>query len=236
MITAPDTVSGRVIRSSDTESLPVRCLWVATGNNIMMTGEMARRAVLIRMDANMEHPEEGRVFRHPDLMGWARAHRSELVWAALVLVQAWVAVDRPRGAKRKGSFDSWAETMGGILEIAGIGGFMENNDKLRALADVEGDAWAAFVSAWYDRHETSSVAAGELQFIAEEHLGRVVDWGNPGRSRATKWGTVLRCKAWHAIIAGYKITSAGQSTELLSGGWFHWRRMGTAREPAIGGS
>ena len=208
MITAPDTVSGRVIRSSVVESIPVRNLWIASGNNVAMTDEMARRTLLIRMDANMEHPEEGREFRHPHLMEWATEHRSELVWAALILVQAWVAAGRPRGSKTKGSFASWAETMSGILEIVGIGGFMENNDKLRALADIEGDAWRSFVTAWFQCHGTAAVGAGDLQSLAEQHLDRVVDWGNPGRSRATKWGTVLRSKR-DSVIAGYKITHSG---------------------------
>ncbi len=39
--------------------MPVRSLFIATGNNIELSSEITRRCVLIRLDANLEHPEEG---------------------------------------------------------------------------------------------------------------------------------------------------------------------------------
>jgi hypothetical protein len=208
MLTAPDTITDRVIRTSETVTVPVRNLWIANGNNVSLTKEMARRSLLIRMDANMEHPEEGREFRHLNLMEWAAEHRGELVWAALVMVQAWVAAGCHPGSKRKGSFDSWAATMSGIFETVGIPGFMENNDKLRQLADVESDAWTALVEAWLEQFGTASVGAGDLLPFAEEYLAQVVDLEGYGQAKSTKWGMTLRTKRG-AVISGYKITSAG---------------------------
>ena len=228
MLTAPDTVKDRIIRSSETVAVPVRNLWIATGNNMRLSNEMARRSVLSRMDANMERPEEGREFLHPRLMEWAREHRSELVWAALVMVQAWVAAGCPRGSKRKGSFDSWAETMSGIFEVVGIKGFMDNNDKLRQLSDVEGEAWKMFVEAWLETHGTSAVGAGELLDLAEEHLGQVVNLGSYGQSRSTKWGTTLRAKRG-AVIAGHKITPDGTKQRAAQ-----WRLVPVNQEGAKG--
>ena len=36
--------------------LPIRCVWIATGNNPEFSNEMARRLVRIRLDANVERP------------------------------------------------------------------------------------------------------------------------------------------------------------------------------------
>jgi hypothetical protein len=158
------------------------------------------------MDAGLEHPEEGRVFRHDQLIEWAEVHRGELVWAALVLVQAWVAAGMPAGSKSKGTFERWARTMGGILEVCGIPGFLGNNDKLRAYSDPEGDAWLAIVTAWSEQYGEKSVGAGELLSIAEEHLPDLAD--SYGTGRSTKWGTMLRSKR-DAVIGGKRIVSAG---------------------------
>ncbi len=78
-------------------------------------------------------------------MRWAREHRQVLVWGALVLIQAWIAAGRPAGRKRLGSFESWSETMGGILEVVGVPGFLENQDKLRAQSDAQRAPWRTFV-------------------------------------------------------------------------------------------
>lgn len=56
-------------------ALPNRALWVATGNNLTFSKELARRVVWIRLDANVEHPETRTGFRHADLLAFARAAR-----------------------------------------------------------------------------------------------------------------------------------------------------------------
>ena len=131
-ITAPDTWADRLLGTSETVHLPVRCAWIATGNNPALSDEMARRAVRIRLDARVEQPHlrEPKAFKHADLSGWAAAHRHELVWAALVLGRAWVAAGRPPGQRTIGSFESWARVVGGVLETAGIPGFLGNLQEL----------------------------------------------------------------------------------------------------------
>ncbi len=206
MITAPDIYEGRIVGSSQTVAIPVRCLWLATGNNVQVSHEMARRCVLIRLDAGIEHPEDRREFRH-SLPDWAYLHRSELVWAALVLVQNWIAKGMLPGSKTKGSFESWARTIGGILEAAGIPGFLENTDTLRAQSDSEQDDWRGLVEAWWDKNADERVGARDLLSLAEAHLA---DLGEEGRSRSTAWGSRLRSKVDN-VVNGKRIVDAGKS-------------------------
>ena len=42
--------------------------------------------------------------------------------------------------------------MGGILEVAGIPGFLGNQDKLRAQSDAQSAPWRTFVEAWWDKY------------------------------------------------------------------------------------
>ena len=156
----------RILGASEMARLPIRCVWIATGNNPEFSNEMARRLVRIRLDAHVERPWQRGSFRHPDLMTWVRANRARLVAACLTLCQAWIAAGRPRGQKSIGSYENWAGVIGGILETAGIEGFLGNLDEMMAASDAEGSAWAAFVTGWWYRYGTAEVKAGDLYEIA----------------------------------------------------------------------
>ena len=106
----------RILGTSDTVRLPIRCVWIATGNNPTLSAELTRRAVRIRLDAKLDRPWLREGFRHADLRAWASTHRGELVWAALVLGRAWIVAGRPQGAGVLGMFEQWSRVMGGILE------------------------------------------------------------------------------------------------------------------------
>ena len=190
-ITAPDAWADRLLGTSETVHLPVRCAWIATGNNPALSDELARRAVRIRLDAQVEQPHlrEPKAFRHGDLSGWAAAHRHELVWAALVLGRAWVAQGRPPGARDLGSFESWARVVGGVLETAGIGGFLGNLQELYERANEERAAWVAFVGAWWDTFGSAPTLVKDLfPLVAESEI----PWpsATPRRSTAapSRWG------------------------------------------------
>jgi hypothetical protein len=156
----------RVLGASEMTRLPIRCLWIATGNNPEFSNEMARRLVRIRLDANVEQPWQRAGFRHPDLMVWIRANRARIVAACLTLCQAWIAEGKPRGTKTIGSYENWAQVIGGVLDIAGIPGFLGNLEDMMAASDSEGAGWSAFIAAWWDRFGTAPVGAADLFDIA----------------------------------------------------------------------
>jgi putative DNA primase/helicase len=156
----------RVLGQSEMTRLPIRCLWIATGNNPEFSNEMARRLVRIRLDANVERPWQRAGFRHPDLMVWIRANRARIVAACLTLCQAWIAAGKPRGTKTIGSYENWAQVIGGVLETAGIPGFLTNLEDMMAASDSEGAGWSAFIAAWWDRFGTAEVLAADLFDVA----------------------------------------------------------------------
>ncbi len=156
----------RILGISETIRLPIRCTWIATGNNPEFSNEMARRLVRIRLDARVDQPWRRDAFRHPDLMGWVRANRARLVAACLTLCRAWISAGRPRGQRSIGSYEAWAQTMGGILEVAGIKGFLENLDDMMAASDSEGAMWRGFISSWWDRFGTAEVGSSDLYDLA----------------------------------------------------------------------
>ena len=153
--------------------LPIRCMWIATGNNPAFSNEMARRLVRIRLDARVDQPSRRESFRHPDLMGWVRANRGKLVAACLTLCQAWVAAGRPRGSRSIGSFENWAQIISGVLDVAGVNGFLGNLDEMMEASDSEGAVWRSFVETWWGRFGTAEVTTAslyELAFLVEPPL------------------------------------------------------------------
>lgn len=157
----------RILGTSDTVRLPVRCAWIATGNNPALSAELTRRAVRIRLDARRDRPWLRSGFRHPDLPTWAAAHRGDLVWAALVLGRAWIVAGRPHGTPTLGMFEGWSRVLGGILDVAGIPGFLGNLGNFYEESDAEGATWRAFVQAWWEKHGDEEVGVAELWAIAD---------------------------------------------------------------------
>jgi putative DNA primase/helicase len=182
----------RILGQSKIVNLPVRCLWVATGNNPALSNEMARRTLRIRLDAKVDRPWLRREFRHRNLRSWAVEHRAELVWSALLLIQAWLAEGRPMySEKTLGMFEEWTGVMGGILSVAGIPGFLGNLDDFYEASNEEASLWRGFVQAWLERYGENEVGVSEL-FDLNNELDEPLDLGKgEEKSRRTKLGKEL---------------------------------------------
>ena len=77
------TVADRVLGETAITEAPWSCVMTATGNNLTVVGDMARRTLLCRLVTNNPDPET-RVYRHhPKVADYCIAHRDELLTAAL---------------------------------------------------------------------------------------------------------------------------------------------------------
>jgi hypothetical protein len=231
LLTAP-TWSDRILGKTQTVVFPNRAVWIATGNNLQLNNEIARRTAWIRLDAKVDRPWERTNFRHGNLVGWLQRHRHELVWAFLVLVQHWIAVGRPLWAGRPlGSYEAWSSAVGGILQAAGIEGFLANREELYRRTDEETEEWRAFVSAWWEAHSDALVKSGDLYaFASERELLPSVFAAAPDdateRALKTRFGKALGQHRdrrhgdffirslghdTHQKVAQYRLESAGRS-------------------------
>ena len=102
----------RVLGKSEMVRFPIRCVWIATGNNPQFSNEIARRMVRIRLDPHEDQPWLREGFRHPNLLAWVWQNRARLVAACLTLGRAWIAAGMPRHQKTIGSFEGWARGHG----------------------------------------------------------------------------------------------------------------------------
>jgi hypothetical protein len=129
---------GRIIRSSESPTVPVRCTWVATGNNLTMNDEIARRSYMIELTSTMERPDlrDPGEFRHEDLLGWVKDNRSSLLSAVLSLVGDWIEEGRPiTPGPSLSSFEDWSRIVGSVLRNAGARHFLGNEERKREIGE-----------------------------------------------------------------------------------------------------
>ncbi|HPH40507.1 MAG TPA: hypothetical protein PL067_09490 [Bacteroidales bacterium] len=152
---------------------PNDALWHLTGNNIKVAADVARRSFWIRFLPHTDRPQKRTDFIHPDLISWVGKNRSTLLWAILVLVRSWFASGKPKPAiPPMGGYERWCEVIGGILENAGIEGFMSNSDALWNEVNADSSSWQSFLSAWWDFWHEAPVTTKELLETLELDGGR----------------------------------------------------------------
>lgn len=199
---------GRLLGTNETAQYPNRALWLATANNPTMTTEIARRTVRIRLEVKQDRPWLREGFKHKDLGGWALDNRGTLIWAALTLIQHWISQGQPEySGKPLGSFENWSKVAGGILQTAGIEGFLSNLNEFYEEADSEGAVLRNFVEQWWAKFGTDKVSVSELFSLTSEYDS--FDLGKGGeRSQRITFGKLLG-RQRDRIIGDYAIKSAG---------------------------
>lgn len=137
--------SDRLLGGNERAALPVRAVTVATGNNVEIIGDTSRRYYPIELYYDDENPESRSQseFRHADIEAWTDEHRPELLTAVFTLIRAWQVAGRPKRMTSFGSFEQWEAVVGGVIENAGVEGFLSNLAEHRASADFEESLWVA---------------------------------------------------------------------------------------------
>ncbi|MDR1650122.1 MAG: hypothetical protein LBR71_07655 [Synergistaceae bacterium] len=138
--------SDRILGKSEVMHLHSRAIWIATGNNIRLGGDIARRAYWIRLDSNLPLPwlRDPENFKR-ELPSWAVSHRHEIVGALLTMALAWFRDGQPSWAGRPlGSYEGWSRVVGGILQYCGLTGFLTNLENLYEQTDDEPAQWQTF--------------------------------------------------------------------------------------------
>lgn len=201
----------RVLGESRIVSLPVPSLIVVTGNNLTFSNEIARRVMVINLDAREERPYLRTGFRIPNLIEYVRQNRGRLIGAALTILRAWVVAGRPSGAYHLGSFESWASTMGGILDVAGVRGFLGNQQEVFERGDTEGRQWRAFVTHWWQTFGMTEKTAGQLYDACKDTdvLAGIVNGDGTDRTLSIRLGKALM-RVRDRVFVGKRITYCGE--------------------------
>lgn len=222
VLTAPIWSDRRMAKHEDI-TIPNKAAWALTANNPVLSLEIARRCVRTQLDSNTEKPWERDGFLHPDLERWTAANRGRLVAANLTLIRAWIADGRPEWKGRPlGSFESWSRILGGILDRAGIGGFLSNLEELYEAVDLEGAIWRELAHAWWTQFQEKEVGVSDLFPIALKIESLDLGRGATERSQKTALGKKLAAMK-DRVMGDYRILASRKSKRANI-----WRLVSTA--------
>ena len=162
MILTAEKYSDRLLGGNKMINVVNRFTQVALGNNVQVWGDMKRRVVPSRLVPDTSHPEHRTGFRHPDLEGWVRSNRGELLAAILTIWRNWIARGRPKADVTMGSFERWARTVGGALEAAGISGFLSGTSQWLDTSDEDASEWQEHLAALRRFYGSTQFAAMDV--------------------------------------------------------------------------
>lgn len=162
----------RVLGKSENVRMPLNLTWYATGNNVGVRADAARRVMRIRLETNLERPEERTGFRHDPLLEWVRAKRPELLSASLTILRAFFEAGAPtQGLAPLGSFEGWSDLVRCCVVWLGF------TDPVEALAarDPDADPDASLhrrlLLAWAEAEGLASGLSAKDALIAAERTG-----------------------------------------------------------------
>jgi len=218
-------VNVRLLGHSRSVECPVNTLFFANGNNLTIVGDLVRRTIMGRMDAECERPEM-RSFSG-NIIETTRCDRGALVVAGLTVLRAW-HLARGRGASSSvaplGGFETWSVRVRDALVWLDCGDPCATITKVRS-DDPEQEALMAVVMQWRDylgvdrRHTVQDVIERALNnrdfynaliAVAENRSGG----GTISNDRLGRW---LR-KNEGKLAAGLKLLRDG-----ISRGYPQWR-------------
>ncbi len=163
-----DVYTDRVLGVSSAEAYPNRLVTLLTGNNFTPSGELPRRVMTCRLDAQSERPYTRAFTFNPSDV--CMAHRQALVAAGLTLLRGYVSAGCPKMSDVSvGSFDQWdAMVRQAVLWVAqyvapaGLLGDPLESILTRAESDPADDAHCALMKAWLALFGQRQVTARDL--------------------------------------------------------------------------
>jgi putative DNA primase/helicase len=103
----------RILGKSESPPTSTGANVLATGNGLVLVGDVIRRSLLCSLDPKSEYPELRTFDREP--VAYVKQNRPALVAAALTILRAYVCAGRPARPTPLGSFEEWSDLVRGSL-------------------------------------------------------------------------------------------------------------------------
>lgn len=208
------TWKDRKLGESETVGVPNRAVLVASGNNITPVSDLARRSLVVRMDANTEKIS-ARVFKIPQLRRYVMEHRPQLLVDVLTIIKAYHLTNpKPKMPVSLPSFEQWSYFCRDPLIWLGLDDPVITQD--HETDDETTHAGAVFVrlvAHFGDNAFTGNDVARVVNGIADangELANELQTNGCAEPNNPVKVGYWLRgCR--DRISSGYKLVRAGRA-------------------------
>ncbi len=161
------TVRIRPLGLSILRDVPTNAALFATGNGLVIQGDMTRRTLLCLLDPRCERPEEREFSTNPSTTATSR--RGEYLRDALLILRAFHVAGRPRQVAPLGSFEGWSDWVRSALLWLGRTDPVKTMERARQ-GDPKLDALRAVMHAWSDVVGQSRITLAELIRRAAETM------------------------------------------------------------------
>lgn len=178
----------RILGRSEVVELPLCVTWSASGNNVAVHGDAARRIAHVRLQSPEERPEERSGFRHANLKEHVRRNRPQIVGAVLTILREFCRAGRPQASIRPwGSFETWSDLVRQAVVWCGLPDPGETRQELVSRSDREAGSLRDLIEGW---RELDSDGAG---LTTAEALRRMEDY--PSSYERVRTAVVELCGA-----------------------------------------
>jgi hypothetical protein len=109
--------SDRRLGVSEIVAVAASVIQMFTGNNVAPKGDLASRALQVRLEVDRADPEN-RHFTHPDPIAWTEAHRGQILHALFVILLGNPAIRPGANATPQTRFKVWWRLVGSAIEHA----------------------------------------------------------------------------------------------------------------------
>lgn len=154
-------------------------LWIITGNNVTLGGDLARRTLWVTIDPGVPDPERRTGFAIPALERWVESNRGLILSALLALIRSWVVSGAPLPeAAGSDIYAPWRQVVSGVLTHAGIPGRFDSLESHRQSVASDDDEWRTFCEAVHSVHGSAGWMVRDL-LAQVDVLGTGMDIARP---------------------------------------------------------
>lgn len=158
--------SDRILGVSKDATLPNRALWLLTGNNLTLAGDMPRRVLKCRIDPESDRPFARQFDLDPEI--YCLSNRQRMIADALTIIRGWFAAGCPRAEGQMASFEQWDTLV--RQPVAWIASYVEPfdyEDVMDAVdeaqaSDPEQELWGEVLDNWWLLFQDKSKTAKEV--------------------------------------------------------------------------
>lgn len=183
-ILTTDEFKDRILGASETIKVQTSCLVLATGNNVSVCGDLARRILTITLDAGEERPDQRTFAFNP--LDIVKENLVEFRIAALTILRGYLSAKKTQMAEGgMGSFEDWERLVRQAVCWVAREGLapVEVDDPLLSInKNFEGDndtnRLKALLAHWYSLVERP-LTLKDLLLIAEANKGEISRSGEP---------------------------------------------------------
>lgn len=196
--------SDRLLGSTKTISISNNAVWVLTGNNLQLAGDMPRRVYVCRIDPETQDPFSREFEFDPET--YCLERRMDIIAAGITIIKAWFNAGCPHTQGRTASFEQWDDLV--RQPIAWLATYrpellVDPMDVLRSAKEVDPEQ-----EEWKDMLEALNKKFSTVPFTAKDvmHVYQSVHDSQTGYGTTTPTEDVIH-ECIHDVLGGRNVTA-----------------------------